>query len=139
MTVKVSLILVVRELSYLVDNGAFVPKKTIMNIIDNGYDFIQYLDITLNYKMDWSFLIKNERDLFMETVIVYYENHSDKHWKIENNGLLLLIDICMNIIAMKYYDDIEIANLFFGNLSDKQIWALKDGQMITNHDKYPER
>ena len=139
MTVKVSLVLVVRELAYLVDNGAFVPKKTIMNIIDNGYDFIQYLDITLNYKMDWSFLIKNERDLFMETVIVYYENYSDKHGKIENNGLLLLIDICMNIIAMKYYDDIEIANLFFGNLSDKQIWALKDGQMITNHDKYPER
>lgn len=139
MTVKVSLILIVRELTYLVDNGAFVPRKTIMTIIDNGYDFVQYLDTILNYKMDWSFLPKDERDLVMETILQYYENYSDYHGKIENNGLLLLIDICMNIIAMNCYDDIESPNSFFGKLSDEQIWDLKDGQKIINHDKYPNR
>ena len=65
------------ELTYLVDNGAFVPKKTIVNIIDNGYDVVHYLDNVLNYKMNWSFLTKDNRNLVMEIMLMYYEYEND--------------------------------------------------------------
>jgi len=130
------------ELTYLVDNGAFIPKKTIMNVIDNGYDVVQYIDNVLNYKMNWSFLTKDNRDVFMEILVMYYENYSDKYTKVDKNGLLFLVDLCVNIIGSNYYenvDDDSQINCFYGNLSDKQISDLKNGQMVMNHEKYPDR
>ncbi len=132
--------LLIQELTYLVDNGAFVSKKIIKNIIDDGYDTVDYLNRTLNYKMNWSFFNKYNRKLTMEVIAQYYENYGDKYSKVENNGLLFLIDLCVIIIEIKYYENIDMSvRSFWGNLTDKQICKLKDGKIIVNSEKYLNR
>lgn len=120
---------IVKELIYVVDNGAFIPRPVISKILDDGKDVIQFLEYTLPYKMDFSILNADvDREFYMELLVRHYTGGArEKHFYAKNNGLLFLIELCLILAEadmFNEYKDVKI-EYYIGKLKDEEMWKLK--------------
>ena len=153
------------ELLRLVEIGENIPVKSMKNILNQGYDPIDYLEKMSDYKTYFplpKYFNKGEAVFFkkesvdddpkekarkeeddilrkqiMESIVQYYENYGHTI-SIEKNGLLYLSETCNRIVASDYYTDIEKNYCFFGILSPDQLIKVKNGVFVDNKEKYPK-
>jgi hypothetical protein len=120
---------IVKELIYLVDNGAYIDRPVIAKILEEGKDVVQYLEYALPYKIDFSALNADpDRDFYMDLLCRHYSGGGrEKHYLAKNNGLLFLIELCLILAESEIfneYKDVKV-DWYLGKLTDEEMWKLK--------------
>lgn len=94
----------VKELIWLADQGAYVPRTTISKILDDGKDVFQYLEHVLTIKPDFSILdATEERDFYLE-VLIRQNMVREKHAIAKRNGILFLLNACHILQRKELFD-----------------------------------
>lgn len=115
---------IMRELIWLVDNGAFVEWYKVHQVLYIGKDVIQFLEDTLPFKQDWSFLNYYDRDHVLEVLIRTYSSGREKHYISKRNGLLRLIELCNYVgDTLDAYQD-EKVEFYLGALSEDELYDI---------------
>lgn len=119
----------VKDLLYLVDNGAHVSKPVIMYILQEGYDVFNYIETRLTYKTTFDL---SDGKMRIECCKVLMNEHlggRDKYYYSEQNGLLYLAEKCLQLtrddLFDAYHDETQLGySEFKGKLSDSQKYEL---------------